>query len=69
MDQQRSIRRLVWINTETFQDEAFNTGWTDAMIRRSVGLSDGYEDAYSKGLVKRPLAPDEPTHRQRIASE
>jgi hypothetical protein len=50
----RSIRRLVWMNTETHQDEAFSTGWTDAMIRGSVGLSDGYEDAYSKGLAKRP---------------
>jgi hypothetical protein len=27
------------------------------MIRGSVGLSDGYEDAYSKGLAKRASAP------------
>jgi hypothetical protein len=28
----RSIRRLVWIHTEMRQDEAFDTGWSDAMV-------------------------------------
>jgi hypothetical protein len=31
----RSIRRSVWIHTETCQDEPFSTGWTDALVKRN----------------------------------
>jgi hypothetical protein len=36
--------------------------------RRSVGLSDGYEETNRDGLARSPSAPDEPTHHQCIAS-
>jgi hypothetical protein len=65
----RTIRRLVWIHTETRQDEAFSTGWSDAWSRWSVGLSDGWVKANRGDLDAGSSAPDDPMHRQCIASE
>jgi hypothetical protein len=31
----RSIRCSVWIHTETRQDEAFSTGWSDALVKEA----------------------------------
>jgi hypothetical protein len=65
----RSIRRSIWINTKTCQDEAFSTRWSDAWSRWSVGLSDGRVEANRGDLSAESSAPDDPTHRRCIASE
>jgi hypothetical protein len=65
----RSIRHSVWIKTETRQDKAFSTRWSDALVKVKCRSIRQRAEANRDDLVAGSSAPDDPTDRRCIASE
>jgi hypothetical protein len=57
----RSIRCSIRIKTETRQDKAFSTGWSDSLSEDTVGLSDAQFESRQRHAKTKSSTPDDLT--------